>query len=85
MGLCNRVVPLGDLEAAVIEWAGEISAKSPTAIRVAKLSMNYLSDLSYPAVTQGMTLVQMMHLSDELHEGMRAFLEKRPPEFAQFR
>lgn len=85
MGLCNKVVPIGELESAVEAWAAEIVAKSPTAIRVAKLSMNYLSDLSFPAVSQGMALVQMMHLSDELKEGMHAFLEKRPPEFDKFR
>jgi naphthoate synthase/2-ketocyclohexanecarboxyl-CoA hydrolase len=85
MGLCNKVVPLADLEAAVQEWADELAAKSPTAIRVAKLSMNYLSDLAYPAVAQGMALVQMMHLSEELREGMQAFLDKRPPDFDRFR
>ena len=85
MGLCNKVVALSELESAVQEWVEEIAAKSPTAIRVAKMSMNFLSDLSYPAVTQGMTLVQMMHLSDELREGMQAFLEKRRPDFAPFR
>lgn len=85
MGLCNKVVPITELESAVEGWAAEIAAKSPSAIRVAKLSMNYLSDLSQPAVAQGMALVQMMHLSDELREGMQAFLDKRPPNFDPYR
>jgi dihydroxynaphthoic acid synthetase len=86
MGLCNKVVPLADLEAAVDEWVAEIALKSPTAIRIAKLSMNYLSDLSYPAVNQGLAMVQLaLHTSDEQQEGMQAFLDKRPPDFDRFR
>jgi naphthoate synthase/2-ketocyclohexanecarboxyl-CoA hydrolase len=86
MGLCNAVVPLDELVPTVDAWVAEIAAKSPTAIRIAKLSMNYLSDLSFAGVNQGLAMVQMaLHTTEEQHEGMQAFLDKRPPDFDRFR
>jgi naphthoate synthase len=84
MGLVNVVVPLDELEDTAIQWAREILAKSPTAIRFLKAAFN--------AATEGLAGLQqfagdatlLYYLTDEAREGKNAFLEKRPPDFSKF-
>jgi len=84
MGLVNAVVPLEQLEAEGVDWADEVLAKSPTAIRMLKRSFN--------ADTDGLAGIQelagdatmLFYQTDEAHEGSRAFLEKRPPDFSKY-
>ncbi len=84
MGLVNAVVPLARLEDEGASWAEEILAKSPTAIRMLKRSFN--------ADTDGLAGIQelagdatmLFYLTEEAHEGSRAFLEKRAPDFSKF-
>lgn len=81
MGWVNRVVPGAELDAAVEEWCRSLLAKSPTALRLAKMAINQGSDQLTGAVSQGMELITFFHDTDESREGMRAFVEKRPPAF----
>ena len=81
MGWVNRVVPKEELDAAVAEWCERLLTMSPTALRLAKMAINQGSDQAFAAVTQGMELITFFHDTDESREGMRAFLEKRPPKF----
>jgi naphthoate synthase len=84
MGLVNTVVPLERLEAEGVQWADEILAMSPTAIRMLKRSFN--------ADTDGLAGIQelagdatmLFYLTEEAHEGSRAFLEKRAPDFSKY-
>ena len=86
MGWVNRVVPHEALDAAVDEWCQELLQKSPTALLVAKLSLNFDSDTLYPSVVHGFRLLNLgLHGSPEQKEGMTAFLEKRKADFAPFR
>ncbi|MBI2206258.1 MAG: enoyl-CoA hydratase/isomerase family protein [Candidatus Rokubacteria bacterium] len=86
MGWINRVVPHEQLDAAVDEWCRELLEKSPTALLVAKLSLNFDSDTLYPSVVHGFRMLNLgLHGSPEQKEGMTAFLEKRKPDFAPFR
>ncbi|WP_067934342.1 1,4-dihydroxy-2-naphthoyl-CoA synthase [Alicyclobacillus kakegawensis] len=85
MGLVNTVVPLAQLEEESIKWAKEILEKSPIAIRFLKMAFN--------ADTDGLAGLQMLagdatmlyYMTDEAKEGSRAFVEKRKPDFSQFR
>ena len=78
------MVPLGRLEDEGVQWADEILAKSPTAIRMLKRSFN--------ADTDGLAGIQelagdatmLFYLTEEAHEGSRAFLEKRAPDFSKY-
>ena len=40
MGMVNEVVPHAELETVALEWAREISGKSPTAQRMLKFAFN---------------------------------------------
>ena len=63
--------------------AGEIAGNAPGAVRNALASIN--SGLAAPSVEAGLTNSLLLYdkqvRSDERHEGMRAFEEKRKPVF----
>src|SRR5436309_12702746 len=84
-GLVNRVVPGAELRDEVRRWADEILALSPTALRFLKQSFNadteHLGELGQVAFSG---LAQFAD-SDEATERVRAFAEKRDPDFAPFR
>src|SRR3954451_21636416 len=84
-GLVNRVVSAAELRAEVRRWADEILALSPTALRFLKQSFNadteHLAGVGQLAFTGLGTFLE----SDEAQEGVRAFAEKRPPDFSPYR
>lgn len=85
MGMINKVVPEDQLDAEVEKWCQRALQMSPNSLRVAKVSLNYASDLLYGGVVHGIEMLYGLHGSDEFHEGTSAFLEKRKPDFNQFR
>jgi dihydroxynaphthoic acid synthetase len=85
MGWINRVVPDGALDSAVKEWTDRILEMSPQSLRLSKLNLNFESDLLMPSFTHGIELLCSTYGSEELREGMTAFLEKRQPDFSRFR
>jgi 2-ketocyclohexanecarboxyl-CoA hydrolase len=76
---------VGDLKAEVRRWADEILALSPTALRFLKQSFNadteHLAGIGQLAFSGLGLFVE----SEEAQEGVRAFSEKRTPDFAPFR
>lgn len=85
MGWINRVVPDGQLEEGLKEWTDRILEMSPQSLRISKISLNFESDLLLPSFTHGIEMLCSTYGSDELKEGMNAFLEKRKPDFKKFR
>ncbi len=84
MGLVNHVVPLAELEATGIQWANEILAKSPTAIRFLKSGFLVATDGLAGLQEFAGNTTGLYYLTDEAQEGSKAFLEKRPPDFSKF-
>jgi 2-ketocyclohexanecarboxyl-CoA hydrolase len=84
-GLVNAVVPLSDLRAEVRRWADEMLALSPTALRFVKQSFNADSEHLAGMGQLAFSGLDLFVGSDEAAEGVNAFTEKRPPEFAPFR
>lgn len=85
MGLVNAVVPHDQLYAEVERWCRELLDKSPQSLRLAKLSLNFESDLLYPSFVHGGALLEHLWGSEQVCEGMTAFQEKRSPDFRRFR
>lgn len=81
MGLINAVVPADQLDAEVERWCAEILALSPTAIAIAKRSFNADSDNIRGIGGMGMQALSLFYGTEESHEGVNAFLEKRRPNF----
>jgi 2-ketocyclohexanecarboxyl-CoA hydrolase len=84
-GLVNAVVPAGELKAEVRRWADEMLALSPTALRFVKASFNAETEHLAGVGQLAFTGLGVFVGSDEAQEGVRAFSEKRPPDFAPFR
>ena len=84
MGLCNVVVPHDQLDAEVAKWGREIVEKSPTAIAIAKRSFNAATENIRGIGSLGMQALSLYYNTDESREGVRAFLEKRKPDFRKF-
>jgi naphthoate synthase len=84
MGLVNKVVPLADLEAEGVAWAEEILAMSPTAIRFLKSAFLVATDGLAGLQEFAGNATGLYYTTDEAHEGSRAFLEKRAPDYTKY-
>jgi 2-ketocyclohexanecarboxyl-CoA hydrolase len=81
MGLVNKVVPHDQLDAEVEAWCAEIMQRSPTAITIAKQSFNMDSENIRGISAMGMQSLQLYYQTEESREGVKAFNEKRQPDF----
>jgi 2-ketocyclohexanecarboxyl-CoA hydrolase len=84
MGLCNVVVPHDRLDDEVARWGQEIVAKSPTALAIAKRSFNASTEHIRGIGSLGFQALSLYYNTDESKEGVKAFLEKRKPDFRQW-
>lgn len=80
IGLINRAVPHGDLDAETLEMASMISQKSPVAVRMGKEAFYRQLDLELSAAYQdaGEAMACNM-MAEDAGEGIDAFIEKRAP------
>ncbi|HEU0198866.1 MAG TPA: enoyl-CoA hydratase-related protein [Burkholderiaceae bacterium] len=84
MGLVNKMVPHDQLDAEVDQWCKEINEMSPTALTIAKRSFNADSENIRGIGFMGIQLVKHYYQTEESKEGVRAFNEKRKPDFKKF-
>jgi len=84
MGLVNKVVPSEELDAEIGRWCAEILERSPTAIAIAKRSFNADSDNIRGIGAMGMQALSLYYQTEESREGVRAFTEKRKPDFRRY-
>jgi naphthoate synthase len=84
MGLVNTVVPLADLEKVTLEWAREMLAHSPLALRCLKAAMNADCDGQIGLLDLAGNATLLYYMSEEAQEGKKAYLEKRKPDFRKF-
>ena len=81
-GLVNEVVAADKLESAATALAELIAAKSPIALRRMKEVANASLDKSRDAALGHEQVMMRKHMrSYDMNEGLRAFSEKRTPEF----
>jgi len=81
-GLVNRVVPLAELEDAVVELARRIARASAPVLALGKRAF-YEQEGTDERAAYGLACAVVVEnaLIDDAHEGMRAFLEKRKPQW----
>jgi naphthoate synthase len=84
-GLVNTVVPRERLRAEVREWADDMLALSPTALRFLKQSFNADSEHIAGIGQLAFTGLGLFLETAEANEGVTAFNEKRPPDFSEYR
>ena len=79
-GLCNRVVPPGEFDAAVADWAGKLAAKSPVIMRLGKEAMFRSQDMAFADALEFLhAQLTLAFSTDDIQEGVKAFFEKRDP------
>lgn len=82
LGLVNEVHPVADLEAKTFELANKIAEKSPVALAMAKTAVKAAARTTLrEGLDQEIDLFALCFSSEDKEEGVRAFLEKRKPEF----
>jgi len=82
IGLVNEVVPTAELEKTTHEWAKTIAQGAPIAIQLAKKGLYQSLDASIESQLHYESLALNILLRSEDHEeGIRAFLDKRQPNF----
>lgn len=84
-GLVNAVVPPEQLMDEARAWATEILTKSPTAIKFLKHSFNADSESIAGISQMAFDGLDLFVETDEAKEGVRAFEEKRDPDFGPHR
>ena len=77
-GIVNKVVPLGEHLNTALEWARTVSTKAPLALQAAKRILNRGNDDGYAYSVEA---IAFLHGTADQAEGVRAFAEKRAPEF----
>jgi len=81
-GLANKVVPEAEFDAAVAEWATKLAAKSPVLMRLGHDAMYRQQDMAFEDALEFLRSQLSLTLSTEdIAEGVRAFFEKRDPEW----
>ena len=80
LGLVNKVVADDQLVAETLRLAEKLVSKSPTALRIGKEGLKRLQDVPYHQGLDSMDdLFATLCATEDAEEGVRAFLEKRPP------
>ncbi len=85
-GLVNEVVPRADLDAAVTRMAAKLHDKLPEVMRYTKVQTNFWRELSAAmTVPHARDWLTVHTQSYETYEGVRAFREKRLPDYDEVR
>jgi enoyl-CoA hydratase/carnithine racemase len=79
IGLVNQVVPIGAAETVAMEWAELIATRGPVAERQAKRAIDAAG--SPGAADESLRASEHVFQTEDMIEGVRAFKEKRTPNF----
>ena len=82
MGLVNRVLPDGEVDAFVDNWARKLAAGPPIALAQTKRLLNNSLNVTLEEALDDEAAAQTINFAtSDTAEAMRAFIEKREPKF----
>ena len=81
-GLVNEVVAPEDLAATAGEWGRKLATGPTTAISLMKAQIDAAATTSFTEAMEGEARAQhIVYTTDDMQEGIRAYLERREPTF----
>jgi enoyl-CoA hydratase/carnithine racemase len=84
IGLINRVVPAQRLDEEALQLARQIATATPSTLTLGKRAFYEQLPLDRPAAYRVAEKIMVENTqADDAQEGMRAFLEKRPPRWTE--
>jgi enoyl-CoA hydratase/carnithine racemase len=82
IGIVNKVLAPAEFEAGVREWAEKLAGKSPLLMRLGKDAMFRQQDMALlDALDFLRSQLTIAFSTEDIQEGVRAFFEKREPEW----
>ena len=82
IGIVNRVFAPEEFEAGVREWAEKLASKSPVLMKLGKDAMFRQQDMAFlDALDFLRAQLTIAFSTEDIQEGVRAFFEKREPEW----
>jgi enoyl-CoA hydratase len=81
-GLANKVVPAGEFDDAVADWAGKLASKSPLLMRIGHDAMYRQQDMAVDDALEFLrSQLSLTFTTEDIVEGVTAFFEKRDPQW----
>jgi enoyl-CoA hydratase/carnithine racemase len=81
IGMVNRLVPADEIERTVRELAATLAANAPLTLRATKEMVRRVLAKRRLAAGEDKDMVEMCYTSNDFHEGVAAFLDKRQPKW----
>ena len=82
IGIVNRVAPAEEFDGLVAEWAQKLARKSPVLMKLGKDAMFRQQDMAFAdAIDFLRSQLTIAFSTEDIQEGVRAFFEKREPEW----
>ena len=82
IGIVNKVVAPEDFEDAVNDWARKLAGKSPVMMRLGKNAMYRQLDMPFEQALDFLrSQLTIAFSTEDIQEGVKAFFEKREPEW----
>jgi enoyl-CoA hydratase len=82
VGIVNRVVAGDEFEAAVDDWATRLAAKSPVVMKLGKDAIYRQLDMPFEDALDFLRAqLSVAFTTEDIQEGVRAFFEKRDPQW----
>jgi len=81
-GLANKVVPAGEFDDAVADWAAKLASKSPVLMRLGHDAMYRQQDMGVDDALEFLrSQLSLTFTTEDIVEGVSAFFEKREPQW----